>query len=79
MYFFLFFQTKYVQFVEVILKIVGMSAGANKMEELKDNIILRRRFITSHDWTFIIGWVRFAMTTLSACVSPILIFLQKKE
>ena len=56
-----------------------MSAGANKMEELKDNIILRRRFITSHDWTFIIGWVRFAMTTLSACVSPILIFLQKRN
>ena len=56
-----------------------MSAGANKIEELKANIILRRRFITSHDWSFIIGWVGFAMTTLSACVSPILIFLQKRN
>ena len=79
-YYCLLFYTTYVYFVIVFLQIVGMSTGAKEFEELKDHeLVLSGGFETSAGWSFIIGWVGFAITTLSACVSVILVFLHEKE
>ena len=57
-----------------------MSTGTKEFEELKENEIVRLGgFETSYAWSFIIGWVGVAITTLSACVSAILIFQHEKE
>ena len=57
-----------------------MSIGAKEFEKLKDNeLALRVGYETSYGWSFIIGWVGFAITTLSACLSAILIFQHEKE
>ena len=57
-----------------------MSTGAKEFEELRDHeLVLQRGYETSHGWSFIIGWVGLAITTLSACVSATLIFLHKEE
>ena len=79
-YYCLLFYTTYVYFVIVFLQIVGMSTGAKEFEELKDHeLVLSGGFETSAGWSFIIGWVGFAITTFSACVSVILVFLHEKE
>ena len=79
-YYCLLFYTTYVYFVIVFLQIVGMSTGTKEFEELKDHeLVLSGGFETSAGWSFIIGWVGFAITTLSACVSVILVFLHEKE
>ena len=75
-----FSENNYILFVIVFLQIVGMSTGTKEFEELKDHELVRLGgFETSHGWSFIIGWVGFAITTLSACVSAILIFQHEKE
>ena len=57
-----------------------MSTGAKEFRELKGHeLVLLEDLETSYGWSFIIGWVGFAITTLSACVSAILIFLHEKE
>ena len=64
----------------VYLQVVGMSTGAKEFEELKDHpLVLLARLKSSHGWSFIIGWVGFVITTLSACASGILVFLHEKE
>ena len=80
LYYCLLFYTTYVYFVIVFLQIVGMSTVAKEFEELKDHeLVLTGGYETGHGWSFIIGWVGFAITTLSACVSVILAFLHEKE
>ena len=80
LYYGLLFYTTHVYFVIVFLQVVGMSTGAKEFEELKDHpLVLLARLKSSHGWSFIIGWVGFVITTLSACASGILVFLHEKE